>query len=110
MWSDASAAGVAVGLRFGRESGVARLVVKTASWWMSKPISWILVVAPFSCSLGGRTEEMGGDGASRLECPGEFVGVVEKSSRLLGPLGLEGGGTARVAPVIPKLSQISLMA
>jgi hypothetical protein len=99
IWNGASAAGVDADLRVGRESGVSRLVVKVVSARMSKPISWILVVAPFSCSL----DEIGGEGASCVDGPGEWVGVVAKSRRLLGLLGLEAGGTARVAPVIPKL-------
>jgi len=70
---------------------------------MSKPISWMLTVAPFSCAVGAGVEEIGGDGASR-DGPGELVGVVAKSRRLLGP-GLE--GAVRVAPLIPKL-QVSL--
>lgn len=49
---------------------------------------------------------MGGDGASR-DGPGELVGVVEKSRRLLGLPGLE--GAVRVAPLIPKLT-VSLIA
>jgi hypothetical protein len=56
--------------------------------------------APLSFSIGAGTDDIGGDGASR-EGPGEFVGVVEKSRRLLGLLGLE--GAVRVAPLIPKL-------
>ena len=71
---------------------------------MSKPISCMLTEAPLSCSIGAGTEDIGGDGASR-EGPGELVGVVEKSRRLLGLLGLE--GAVRVAPLIPKL-QVSL--
>jgi hypothetical protein len=67
---------------------------------MSKPISCMLTEAPLSCSIGAGTEDIGGDGASR-EGPGELVGVVEKSRRLLGLLGLE--GAVRVAPLIPKL-------
>jgi len=70
-----------------------------ASAWISKPISWMLIEAPFSCSIGAGAEEIGGDGASR-DGPGELMGVVEKSRRLLGP-GL--GGAVRVAPLIPKL-------
>lgn len=45
---------------------------------------------------------MGGEGARLRDGPGVFVGVVEKSSRRLGP-GLEGEGVASVAPLIPKL-------
>jgi hypothetical protein len=67
---------------------------------MSKPISCTFTDAPLSCSIGAGTEDMGGDGASR-EGPGELVGVVEKSRRLLGLHGLE--GAVRVAPLIPKL-------
>jgi len=60
----------------------------------------VLTEAPLSCSTGAGAEDIGGDGASR-EGPGELVGVVEKSRRLLGLLGLE--GAVRVAPLIPKL-------
>jgi hypothetical protein len=74
---------------------------------MSKPISWMLTVAPFSCSLGVGADEMGGDGARVFDGPGESVGVVEKSRRLLGP-GLV--GALSVAPLIPKLGEVSLRA
>jgi hypothetical protein len=60
----------------------------------------MFTVAPLSGSMSAGVEDIGGDGASR-EGPGEFVGVVEKSRRLLGLLGLE--GAVRVAPLIPKL-------
>ena len=56
--------------------------------------------APLSGSIGAGVVDMGGDGASR-EGPEELFGVVEKSRRLLGLLGLE--GAVRVAPLIPKL-------
>jgi hypothetical protein len=60
-------------------------------------------VTPFSCSLGEGAEEIGGEGARPLDGPGVLVGVVEKSSLLLGPLELEAEGVAIVAPLIPKL-------
>jgi hypothetical protein len=88
-------------LRFGRESGVP-MFVRAESAWMVKPISWISTVAPFSCPLGEGAEEMGGEGARPRDGPAVLVGVVVKSSRLLGP-GLDGDGGARVAPLIPKL-------
>lgn len=56
--------------------------------------------APLSCSLDADVVDIGGDGARR-EGPGELFGVVEKSRRLLGLLGLK--GAVRVAPLIPKL-------
>jgi hypothetical protein len=46
---------------------------------------------------------MGGEGARPLDGPGLLVGVVEKSSFLLGPLELEAEGVAKVAPLMPKL-------
>lgn len=105
MCRAASAAGVAWTTRRGRESGVPSVIDGMESAWMSKPISCMLTEAPLSCSIGACVEDIGGDGASR-EGPGEFVGVVEKSRRLLGLLGLE--GAVRVAPLIPKL-KVSLL-
>ena len=101
----ASVAGVTWATRCGRESGVPRVIDGIASAWISKPISCMFTDAPLSCSIGVGIDDIGGDGASR-EGPGELVGVVEKSRRLLGLLGLE--GAVRVAPLIPKL-RVSLL-